>query len=267
MFLSSMKLWPRNLKLGVRQTPVMLRVFHRRPGLIFANYGMGLLLLFLACFVVSGRIVELQRLLSCAVLTLTVMAGGVYGVGQGIWRFFSGPGADRCRRATHGSSALIGFCISRFIVVYVTVLLQLLLLSAALRSELLSRLVPLLAFTALACAVLVIFGLFLAVIVSSWRQAVLVCNAFFILLAGLVMGGIMAESCDMPSWLAAIGGLLPSLHMMQGYQALLVGTGNWGELVCPSLWLVGTAAVLAPLVLWRFNWRVLGKGMIENWDE
>jgi len=228
---------------------------------------MGLLLLFLACFVVSGRIVELQRLLSCAVLALTVTAGGVYGVGQGVWRFFCGPGADRCRRATHGASALIGFCISRFIVVYVTVLLQLLLLSTILRSELVSRLVPLLVFTALSCGVLVVFGLFLAVIVSSWRQAVLVCNTFFVLLAGLVMGGIMAEACDMPAWLAAIGGVLPSFHTMSGYQALLVGTGSWGEIVCPSLWLVGTAVALAPLILWRFNWRVLGKGMVENWDE
>ena len=111
-------------RLTLRQVPMMLRSFFRQGNQVFWNYGFFLLAQFFACSVLVGDATELRPLLGCAVILLTVMAGGLYGVSNGLWNFFGGAVVERYRRSRYRTSAILAYLVSRFLIIYTAVLLQ-----------------------------------------------------------------------------------------------------------------------------------------------
>ncbi|MBT4821135.1 MAG: hypothetical protein HON70_35820, partial [Lentisphaerae bacterium] len=95
------------LRLTIAQLPLMLRSFCRQKALVFWTYGFSVAVLFFACTILAGMAGSgdvLRPPLASAVMMLTVMCAGLFGVNQGVWEFFGGGTLERYRRAPCGNA-------------------------------------------------------------------------------------------------------------------------------------------------------------------
>jgi len=247
--------------LALRQLPLMMRSFARQRALVFWTYGFSLVALFFGCSILGGgqNSQDLRPLMGCAVMLMTMMGVGVYGVSSGIWDFFGGAAVERYRRPAAGGSAVLAFCLARFLVIGSAVLLQLLLLGVVYRVAVWNRIVLVLITLVLSDAVFVCLGLFCATVVRTRRQTLVLANFLFASL--LVLAVIPTDM--LPGWTAAVGRVLPSTHTMEVLQGSIIEFAGAGEVAGSMLYLLVVAVVLGVIAVRRFDWLALNKGSSE----
>jgi len=252
--------------LTFRQMPLVLRSFFRQANLVFWSFGFFLLLQLLACALLGAADPKaLRPMLVSAVMALTMIGGGIYGVSYGLWNFFRGGVLERYYRSPYRSSAVAAFLLSRFVVLFAAIVIQLALvylLFGVGRVDL-GRIGghaatwrlsfgPLLAAVALADACFVLMGLCVVTLSRAHFQSYLFSNLLF---AALALGVTLTPL----KLLGAAGQVLPSTQVMLALEGIL-GQGSgwsgvWLHLVALSAWCVGLAA-LARLT---FDWMVLDR--------
>ena len=247
--------------LTFRQLPIVLRTFFRQANLVFWSFGFFLLLQLLGCGLLAALDPgSLRPVLCSAVIAMTLLGGGIYGVSYGMWNFFRGGVLERYHRSPYRSSAVGAFLLSRFLVLFVAIAIQLVvvyLLFGVGRADLGGirwrlNLGPLLAAVALADACFVLMGLCVVTLSRAHFQSYLISNLLFAVLSL----GVMLTPLKLVKgpWLA-----LPSAQVMLALEALLgqgVGwSGVWPHLWPLALWCVALAVVARQ----TFDWMVLDR--------
>ncbi len=239
-------------------TVLILKSFFRQKWLMFWNYVFPVIILFFGCSVLAGNVADIRPLIGAAIILLTMLAGGIYGVSQGIWCFFGGPSALHYRRAAKSNSALIAYCLARFVLVYSALILEMLILLFFYKVNFSSSIGSLLLFMAVGTVFFVLLGFFAVAVVRTQRETLVLANVLFAAL--IVFSGAMIPLDFLPLWAYRLSLSLPSAHVMEGLQALIVQMAGIGEIAEHLLWLAAYAVILVVLVLWRFDWLVLDKG-------
>lgn len=256
----------KTLTLSLRQTPFLLRAFFRQGNQVFWNYGFFLLLLIFACSLLAATDPQsLRPMLGSAVMALSLMAGGVFGVSYGLWNFFRGGVVERYWRSPRRGAALGAYLASRFLVLISAVAVQILVLLFLYGVGKPPEGVPwsvggadlwaLVVAAVLAGAVFVAFGLCMVTLARAHFRSYFLSNLTFIAL--VVFSGALLPLELFPPWGAAIGRFLPSAHLMAAFQAVLAGGAGFGE-VWQHLAMLASWLLLLIAVAWRtFDWMVL----------
>lgn len=249
------------IRLALRQVPLMLRSFFRQRALTFWTYGFSLAALFIGCSVLAGGDVdeEFRAMVGCWVVTLTLIGSGVYGVNRGLWEFFGGAAVERYRRSPIGGSAVLSYCIARYVVTLSAVALQLLLLGVAYGVAIWRRIDVITVTAVLAVGALVGLGLFSTTVVRSRRQSVILSNFLF---AALFIG-MIPDAKNPPVWLATLIRVLPSRHTTHALETVLIGRGGFADVAGSLLFLLFCAAVVVAIAVFRFDWLAFDRGNPE----
>ena len=247
----------RTALLAVRQTPMILRAFFRQGNQVFWNYGFFLLALFFACTVlVTDDAISLRPVFTGAAITLCLIGGGVYGVSYGTWNYFRGSVVERFLRSPEGGSTIIAFLLSRFLVLFTAVLLQLGFVRVFYGIGEFGSTSALLVTTALSSACFVLLGLCMVTLSRDHFRSYMFCNVVSACLVGF---GGMVPLRMMPQWVAPICRILPSGNTMLACQLVLAKGAGWAELwpyvAVLACWIAGLI-VIAKLT---FDWMILDR--------
>ena len=257
--MAAVKFLVTTVMLGARQVPVMLRSFLRQGNQAFWNYGFFLTVQILACSALLGEAKELRPLVGSAVMLLTVIAGGLYGVSNGLWGFFGGCVVERYRRARYGASAVLGFLFTRFVIIYSAVLIQFASLYFLYHVRLLRSVPAFLVALALVVMCFVVLGFCIVTLSRSHYRTYLVGNILFVPMV-IFCGAVMPVRM-LPQWARAVSKVLPSTYAMEALQGGLGGYWGWAEIAVPLALLAGWTVILAAVALFSFDWGVLERGV------
>ncbi len=252
---------PETVSLAFQQVPLMLRSFLRQRALVLWTYGFSVVALFVGCSVLAGGgegSAELRPLLGCAVVLLTALCAGVYGASRGIWDFFGGAAIDRYARCPNGGSAILAFCLARFLVLLSAAVLQLLLLAVVYKIPVWRSPIAILLVVILSAACYVGTGLLCATVVRSRRQTLVLSNFVFAVM--LVFSGAMIPTDLLPAWTMGISRALPSWHTMQALQKIIIEFAPLKDVLTSVGVLAVAAAIVFGLSAWRFSWLALDEG-------
>ncbi|HRU93845.1 MAG TPA: ABC transporter permease [Anaerolineae bacterium] len=252
--------------LTFRQLPIVLRTFFRQANLVFWSFGFFLLLQLLGCGLLAALDPKTLRPVLCsAVIALTLLGGGIYGVSYGMWNFFRGGVLERYHRSPYRASAVAAFVLSRFLVLFAAIVIQLVVVYVAFgvgRADMgrigdhaltwRLSLGPLLVAVALADACFVLMGLCVVTLSRAHFQSYLISNLLFAVLSLVVM--LEPLRLVKGAWLA-----LPSAQVMMALEALLGEGAGWSG-AWPHLWpLALWCAALAVVARQTFDWMVLDR--------
>jgi ABC-2 type transport system permease protein len=246
---------------------MILRAFFRQGNQVFWNYGFFLLLQVVACSVLAangadqaqGRAAaearDLKPLLGCAVLTLSLLAGGIYGTTYGLWNFFRGGVIERYWRSRSRFSTIAAFLLARFLVLFTSGLIQVALLYYVYgvgRGRISFGVLA--ASLALADVTFVVLGLAAVMVSRDHFRSYFVSNLLFALL--VVFSGAVRPLEALPGWAKAAGEALPASHAMEAIQQSLAQSAAWDH-VAVSFGMMGLWTVLfVALTAFTFNWLV-----------
>lgn len=258
------------LRLTLAQLPLMLRSFFRQKALVFWTYGFSVLVLFFACTILAGMAGSgdvLRPPLASAVMMLTVMCAGLFGVSQGVWEFFGGGTLERYRRAPCGRSSVWAFCTARYLVILSAGVLQLLLLRVVYGISTWAGLGVLLLVLVLATVSFVALGLACATVVRARHQTLVLANFLFIVLIGtsLVtmadrMARLQKQPLPLPNWAVSFCRLWPSAQTYEALESVTGAAAKVGEIGGALVSLVLFSVVVIGVVAWRFDWLALNRG-------
>jgi ABC-2 type transport system permease protein len=99
-------------------------------------------------------------------------------------------------------------------------------------------------------SVVIALGFVVAAIAGTIQQVNAVGNLTIVLAA---LGGVMLPIKLLPDWAQAVAPLSPHYWGMEGLRAVVLEAGGLGQVLVPSLVLVGIAALSFVLAAWRFR--------------
>jgi len=248
--------------LALRQTPMILRAFFRQGNQVFWNYGFFLLLQLVACgmlaekgMVTEGTDKPLQPLVACAVILLSLLAGGVYGTTYGVWNFFRGGVMERYYRSRARFSAVLAYLFARFFIIFTSALLQFALIYYVFDIGKGSNLWIYAAAIAVASVTFVALGFCTVTISRAHFRSYFLSNLFFAFL--LVFSGAVRPLKEMDAWAQNLGKLLPSSHAMYIVENAIQANADWDHVIVPfgmmGLWIF----LLGAVAVFSFDWLVL----------